>query len=165
VSDVDKRCEDVRAALTDAAMGAAGFSPGSVDPEIRAHLRECQQCQAFLDDVVRLKQAAAEAYASAEAEVEVKSENVARAIEMAIDDGLARRHAWAAKRGRENLLERAAFLAFAAVVLAVQALLFRDMRVTWFLVLEAGLNWLAPLVFLIATLFWRPARQRREGVR
>ncbi len=163
---IQKRCEEIRAHLIDAVMGPGDFNLDSLDPEIKAHLRGCEECEAFLDDVVRLKQAANEAYASSEVQVEVRPGEAAQAVQAAVGEGLARRAAAEAGRRGANLLERALFLLFAAGVLAVQALLFRHMRIAWFLALEAGLNYLAPLVFYcIVALFWRPAAHRREGVR
>lgn len=164
--DAQAPCEGIRAGLIDAVMGPGEFRPDSLDLELRVHPEGCAECRAFLDDIIDLKQAANQGYAAAEAEIEVKSGQVTQAIQAAVEEGLARREAERARRGSASLLERVGFLVFAAAVLAVQTLLFRKMRLSWFLALEAGLNWVAPIALYVAVaLFWRPARQRREEVR
>ncbi len=122
--------------------------------------------RAFLEDQAKIQSIAERARDKVEGRIRerVESRLSMPAIEAAIDEGLARREALSG-RGGASLWENIAFLAFAAVVLAIQTVVLLRLRPAVFLGLEAGLNWLAPFVFYVIFRLDRRAVRRREEAR
>jgi len=162
-------CDAARAHMVEAVLGApaAGFTPESLDDEVRSHLAGCEDCREFLKDLVAMNKMAGAERSHAESQVAalVESRLSLPAIDSAIEEGLKRRESAARPRGA-SLLENLAFLAFAAVVLTLQVSLLTRLRPEVVIGVEAGLNWLAPLtLYIIYRLDRRLSRREEEGSR
>lgn len=166
-----RACESVRGRLIDAVMGDRLFDEASLDEATRSHLAECPECRAFLDQLLAVQRLAAEAYREMGADVEeaAQAEPDMRAIEAAIDEGMARAAGFAvspmeaSKRAGASLLERVAFLLFSLVVVGSQFLLMRRLGPVIVLALQAGLNWVAP--FVLYAVYALNKRARKEAAR
>lgn len=153
-SNESRACLDAEAQIVEAILETPkndrGFRIEQLDSKTREHLDVCHRCRAFLKDLLELQETVVldRKTAHDRGKELVEARLALPAIQSAIDQGLERRTA-AHRRKGASLAENLAFAAFAFLVLLAQAFTLTRLRPEVALGLEAGLNWLAPLVFYV----------------